>query len=233
MTVIEPDTAGNNPPDTIRLLLVDDHTVVRQGIRSLLEFQDDLEVVGEASGGGEAITKASELGPDVILMDLAMPGTNGAEATRQIKAEHPDIQVLALSMHGTDDYVLRVLEAGASGYILKEADAAELSWAIRVVHTGGVYIDPSLTRMLIERYFNRAETGDARTTHRNLTNRERGVLALIGEGLTNEEIAGKLGLSPHTVQTHRSNIMEKLGLHNRAQLVTYAARVGLIGPATL
>jgi two-component system response regulator NreC len=216
----------------IRLLIVDDHTLVRQGVRSLLEPEDDIEVVGEASGGREAVSKANDLKPDVVLMDLAMPDLNGMEATQLIRTQHPEVQVLALSMHGTDDYLFRVLEAGASGYVLKEADGAELVAAIRAVHAGGAFIYPSLAKRLVEQFLLRVGSGEERSSYDALTEREREVLALIGEGLTNEEIAGRLSLSVHTVQTHRSNIMEKLGLHNRAQLVTYAARVGLIHPQT-
>lgn len=219
--------------DAIRLLLVDDHTLVRQGIRSLLETQDDMEVVGEASGGHEAIAMAGDLRPDVILMDLAMPDMNGMEATRQIKKQHPEIQVLALTMHSTDDYLFRALESGASGYVLKEADAAELATAVRAVHAGGAYIYPPLAKRLVEQFLLRIGSGEERTSYGSLTSREQDILRFIGDGLTNEEIAEQLVLSVHTVQTHRSNIMKKLGLHNRAQLVTYAARVGLITLGTL
>lgn len=219
--------------DAIRLLLVDDHTLVRQGIRSLLETQDDMEVVGEASGGHEAISMAGDLRPDVTLMDLAMPDMNGMEATRQIKKQHPEIQVLALTMHSTDDYLFRALESGASGYVLKEADAAELATAVRAVHAGGAYIYPPLAKRLVEQFLLRIGSGEERTSYGSLTSREQDILRFIGDGLTNEEIAEQLVLSVHTVQTHRSNIMKKLGLHNRAQLVTYAARVGLITLGTL
>jgi len=216
--------------DTIRLLLVDDHTLVRQGIRSLLETQDDTEVVGEASGGQEAIAMAKDLLPDVILMDLAMPDMNGMEATRQIKMQHPEIQVLALTMHSTDDYLFRALDSGASGYVLKEADAAELATAVRAVHAGGAFIYPPLAKRLVEQFLLRVGSGEEQSSYDRLTAREQDILRFIGDGLTNEEIAEQLVLSVHTVQTHRSNIMKKLGLHNRAQLVTYAARVGLITP---
>lgn len=219
--------------DAIRLLLVDDHTLVRQGIRSLLETQDDMEVVGEASGGHEAISMAGDLRPDVTLMDLAMPDMNGMEATRQIKKQHPEIQVLALTMHSTDDYLFRALESGASGYVLKEADATELATAVRAVHAGGAYIYPPLAKRLVEQFLLRIGSGEERTSYGSLTSREQDILRFIGDGLTNEEIAKQLVLSVHTVQTHRSNIMKKLGLHNRAQLVTYAARVGLITLGTL
>ncbi len=219
--------------DAIRLLLVDDHTLVRQGIRSLLETQEDMEVVGEASGGHEAIAMTGDLRPDVTLMDLAMPDMNGMEATRQIKKQHPEIQVLALTMHSTDDYLFRALESGASGYVLKEADASELATAVRAVHAGGAYIYPPLAKRLVEQFLLRIGSGEERTSYGTLTSREQDILRFIGDGLTNEEIAEQLVLSVHTVQTHRSNIMKKLGLHNRAQLVTYAARVGLITLGTL
>ncbi len=212
----------------IRLLLVDDHTLVRQGLRSLLETQGDIEVIAEASGGHEAVARADEFLPDVVLMDLAMPDLNGMEATRLIKERHPEIQVLALSMHGTDAYLFQVLESGASGYVLKEADVAELTGAIRAVHAGGAYIYPTLAKRLIEQFLLRAGSGEERSSYDSLTQREKEILTLLGKGLTNDEIADRLSLSVHTVQTHRSNIMEKLGLHNRAQLVTYAARVGFI-----
>ncbi len=218
--------------DAIRLLLVDDHTLVRQGIRSLLETQDDMEVVGEASSGHEAIAVAGDLRPDVILMDLAMPEMNGMEATRQIRTQHPKIQILALTMHSTDDYLFRALESGASGYVLKEADAGELATAVRAVHAGGAFIYPPLAKRLVEQFLLRIGSGEERSSYGSLTSREQDILRFVGDGMTNEEIAEQLVLSVHTVQTHRSNIMKKLGLHNRAQLVTYAARVGLITPGT-
>jgi two-component system response regulator NreC len=212
----------------IRLLIVDDHTLVRQGVRSLLETQNDIEVIAEAAGGHEAIAKAAELHPDVILMDLAMPDLSGMEATRRLKTEHPQIQVLALTMHDTEDYLIRTLESGASGYVLKEADAAELAAAIRAVHAGGAYIYPSLAKRLIERIVLQADSGRGQTAYDTLTAREKEILTLIGEGLINDEIAQKLSLSHHTVQSHRSNILKKLGLRNRAQLVSYAARAGMV-----
>ena len=165
-------------------------------------------------------------------MDLALPDLNGMEAHRQIKAGHPQTQVLALSMHGTDDYLFRVLESGASGYVLKEADVADLMAAITAVHAGGAFIYPSLAKRLVEQFLMRVGSGEDRSSYDNLTAREKEILTMIGDGLTNAEIAERVSLSVHTIQTHRSNIMEKLGLHNRAQLVTYAARVGLIRPDT-
>ncbi len=213
----------------IRVLLVDDHTLVRQGIRVLLETQEDIEVVAEASGGYEAIEKAHEFHPDIILMDLAMPDLNGMETTRQIRADCPDIQVVALTMHGADEYLFRALEAGAAGYMLKEADASELASAVRAVHAGGSFIYPSLTNALIEQFLRRDNSGKQRSGYDCLTTREKEVLGYIGDGKTNQEIAVAIRLSVHTVQSHRSSIMKKLGFHSRAQLVTFAARVGLAG----
>lgn len=216
----------------IRVLLVDDHTLVRQGIRALLETQEDFEVVAEASGGYEAIDKAREFRPDIILMDLAMPDLNGMEATRQIRAETSDIQIVALTMHDDDQYLFRALEAGAAGYMLKEANASELASAVRAVHAGGVFIYPSLTKALIEQFLLRDNSGEERSSDDRLTEREKETLGFIGDGKTNQEIADAMRMSVHTVQSHRSNIMKKLGLHNRAQLVTYAARVDRITPGT-
>ncbi len=210
----------------IRVLLVDDHTLVRQGIRALLETQEDIEVVAEASGGYEAIDKAHEFRPDIVLMDLAMPDLNGIEATRQIREDCPDVQVVALTMHGAEEYLFRALQAGAAGYMLKEADASELASAVRAVHAGGSFIYPSLTKTLIEQFLLRHNSGEDRSSYDCLTKREKEVLGFIGDGKTNQEIADAMRLSVHTVQSHRSNIMKKLGLHNRAQLVTFAARVG-------
>jgi len=216
----------------IRVLLVDDHTLVRQGIRALLETQEDFEVVAEASGGYEAIDKARELRPDIILMDLAMPDLNGMEATRQIRAESPDIQIVALTMHDANEYLFRALEAGAAGYMLKEANASELASAVRAVHAGGSFIYPSLAKALIEQFLLRDNSGEERSSYDRLTEREKEVLGFIGDGKMNQEIADAMRMSVHTVQSHRSNIMKKLGLHNRAQLVTYAARAGLITQGT-
>ncbi len=216
----------------IRVLLVDDHTLVRQGIRVLLETQEDIEVVAEASGGYEAIDKAREFRPDIILMDLAMPDLNGMEAIRQIRAESSDIHVVALTMHDANEYLFRALEAGAAGYMLKEADASELAAAIRAVHAGGSFIYPSLTKALIEQFLRLDGSREERSGSDCLTEREQEVLAFIGDGKTNQEIADAIRLSVHTVQSHRSNIMKKLDLHNRAQLVTYAARAGLNTPGT-
>ncbi len=212
----------------IRVLVADDHAVFREGIRLLLETRGGFEVVGEAAAGEEAVALTRSLRPDVVLMDIGMPGMNGLEATRLIQAEHPDSRVLILTIHGTDEYFFRALEAGASGYVLKEAASSDLVNAIESIHQGGMFLYPSLAARLVKEYLHRVGSGDERSSYDVLTPREREVLQLIGEGLSNQEIAERLGLSIHTVQSHRIHIMNKLGLHNRAQLVSYAVRLGLL-----
>lgn len=212
----------------IRVLVVDDHAIVRQGICALLGAEPDVEVIGEADDGPAAITKAAELRPDIVLMDIAMPTLNGLEATREIKAHNPDIQVLALTVHDSSEYFFRILEAGASGYVLKGSTSNELVSALRAVYRGGVFLDPLVAKKVVADYLQQFKSGEDKGRYDGLSEREREVLTLIGEGLTNQEIAQRLTLSPNTVQTHRSRIMEKLNLHNRAQLMKYAMRKGLI-----
>jgi two-component system response regulator NreC len=208
-----------------RILLVDDHAIVRAGLRLLLESQPDMEVVGEAADGTEAFRKARELRPDVVVMDITMPGLSGLEATSRIKAECPDAQVLALTMHQDERYFFQMLHAGASGYVVKGAPPADLIAAVRSVHQGQAYLYPSLARRLLDDYLTRSKEGREAD---DLTDREREVLRLIAEGLTGKEIAELLSLSVHTVERHRQNIMAKLRLHNRAELIKYAIRKGLI-----
>ncbi len=214
--------------EAIRVLIVDDHTIVRAGVRLLLQAEPGIEVVGEAGDGQEAIAQAEALQPDVILMDLAMPGTSGLEATREIKRRWPQVQVLALTMHRSDDYFFRMLEAGASGYVLKGAATGDLITAVRIAARGEVFLYPSMARKLVSDYLSRVQAGEERASYDGLTDREREVLRLIAEGYTNAEIASALNLSPHTVQSHRRAIMEKLNLHDRVELVKYAIRRGLI-----
>lgn len=213
----------------VRVLLADDHAMFREGIRLLLETRGGFEVVGEAATGQEALELALSLRPDVVIMDIGMPGMNGLEATRLIRAESPESRVLILTIHGTDEYFFQALEAGASGYVLKEAASTDLVSAIESVQRGGMFLYPSLARKLVEEYLRRVGSGEERSSYEALTAREREVLQLVAEGCTNQEIADRLGLSVHTVQTHRIHIMNKLGLHNRAQLVSYAVRLGLLG----
>lgn len=212
----------------IRVLLADDHTLFREGIRLLLERQDDMEVVGEAGDGRQAVDLARSLQPDIVLMDIGMPVLNGLEATHQVHDLVPGARVLVLTMHGTDDYFFRVLEAGASGYLLKEAAPTDLLTAIRSVHEGGMFLYPSLARRLAQEYLRRVGSGEERSSYDSLSEREKDVLKLIGQGHTNQEIADVLSLSVNTVQTHRTHIMNKLNLHSRAQLMKYAVHLGLL-----
>ncbi len=214
----------------IRTLVVDDHTLVRQGIVGLLESQPDIEVVGQVGTGRDALEVCRSLAPDVILMDVAMPGISGLDATREIKLQHPAIQVVILTIHDREDYLFQALRAGASGYVLKGADVQDLLAAVRSAHRGEVYLYPAVTRKLVGDYLRRARSGEDRATWDGLTDREREILGLIAQGRTSPEIAGELTLSPHTVQSHRDHIMAKLGLHSKAALIRYAIERGLVDP---
>ena len=211
----------------LRLLLVDDHVIVRTGLRMLFQSEPDLQVVGEAGSGAEAITAVAALHPDVVIMDVAMPGMNGIEATRQIKASSPETAVLALTMHEDEQYFFAMLNAGASGYIPKRAAPDDLVAAVRVVAEGNVFLYSSLARFLmkdiVEQRLTPAGEGDD-----GLTTREIEVLTLIAEGRTSREIAEALVISVKTVERHRENIMNKLYLHSRVELVKYAMKRGLI-----
>lgn len=213
---------------SIRVLLVDDHGLMRTGLRMMLETQEDLEIVGECGTGREAIQRAQELCPDVILMDIALPDILGIEATRSIKKLLPKTSVLALTMHEGEEYFFEMLNAGASGYLPKRAAPTELVSAIRVVNTGGVYLYPSLAKTLVKDYLKHADNGDEKSAYDGLTEREREVLKLIADGMSNQEAADRLVISVKTVERHRSNIFAKLNLHSRTELVKYAIRKGLI-----
>lgn len=213
----------------IRVLIADDHVIVREGLRTLLEAQPDIEVIGEATDGGEAESKTSELQPDVVLMDITMPRVSGLEATRKIKQQNPEVKILVLTMHESDEYFFSMLEAGASGYFVKGGSSSELISALRAVWQGNVFLYPTMAKKLLSGYLQRAKTGsDDKESYDRLTDREREILKLIAEGRTNQEIAELLYLSPATVQTHRAHIMAKLGLHNRTELIKYALRYGFI-----
>ncbi|HBY97430.1 MAG TPA: DNA-binding response regulator [Chloroflexi bacterium] len=199
---------------------------MREGICLLLEAEPDIEVVGQASDGLEAYEKARELKPDVVLMDITMPRMSGLAATRQLRATLPETQVLVLTMHEGDEFFFRVLQAGASGYVLKGASSDELLSGIRAVYQGGVYLYPTMARKLMSDYLSRLSS--EQEGYDELTSREREVLTLIAEGLTTREIAERLVISANTVQTHRQNVMDKLDLHNRSELIKYAIRKGLI-----
>jgi two-component system response regulator NreC len=213
----------------IRVVVVDDHAIVREGVRMILSSHPDIQVVGEAASGEQAISMAQALRPDVVVMDISMPGMNGIEATQQIRQRATDVNVLALTMHEDDHYVFQLLKAGASGYVLKRAAATDLVDAVRAASRGEAFLYPSVAKTVVTDYLRRLERGEAeRKPYDGLTEREREVLSLIAEGHTNQEIAGRLFISIKTVQTHRAHIFEKLGLHDRTELVRYAIRVGLI-----
>ncbi len=211
----------------IRVLVADDHPVVRMGLRTLLQNEPDMEVVGEASTGPQATALAQEWRPDVVIMDISMPG-NGIEATRQIRNASPDIQVLILTVHAQERYLFHVLKVGAAGYVLKSTIDTELINAIRIVAEGGAFLYPSGSKMLIKDYMARLEQGEEQDDYQQLSDRERDVLKLIALGHTINDIAEKLALSPKTVETYRSRIMEKLNLHSRAALVQYALSHNLL-----
>ncbi len=210
-----------------KLLLVDDHEIVRSGLRMLFLAESDMEIVGEAASGEEAIQAVQEFAPDVVIMDVAMPGMTGIEATRRIKETHPDVAVLALTMYEGEQYFFQMLEAGASGYVPKRAAADDLVSAIRVVRQGNVFLYPSMAKLLVSDFLQRDAT-DESAAKSPLTPREREVLTYIAEGFTNREIAETLVISIKTVDRHRENIMNKLDLHNRVALVKYAIEKGLI-----
>ncbi len=214
--------------DKIRVLIVDDHVIVREGLRSLLEAQPDIKVAGEATDGEEAVSKTREIQPDIVLMDITMPGMSGLEATRQIRRQSPDAKILALTMHEGDEYFFKILEAGASGYFIKGGSSSELISALRAVHQGDVFIYPTMAKKLLNDYLKRVRAGHDKESYDGLTNREREILKLIAEGHTNQDIADLLVLSIATVQTHRAHIMAKLGLRSPAELIKYAVRHGFI-----
>ncbi len=211
----------------IRLLLVDDHEIVRAGLRMLFLAEDDLEIAGEVGSAEEALQAVHDLDPDVVLMDVAMPGMSGIEATRRIKAAKPEIVILALTMHEDEQYFFEMLNAGASGYMPKRAAPDDLVSAIRVVSQGNVYLYPTMAKLLVKDFLDRSDT-DPTTVADVLTPREREVLTFIAEGCTNREIAETLTISHKTVDRHRENIMRKLNLHSRVALVKYAIEKGLI-----
>ncbi len=213
--------------EKIRILLADDHTLMRSGIRALLEDEPGLTIIGEAEDGRTAVAQACRLGPDVVIMDIAMPLLNGLEATRQIKQQCPHVRVLILSMHENEEYIRQVLEAGAMGYILKDAAARELISAIRSVYRGEAVLSPAVTRLVIEDYLRWGGTRPQEEAD-GLSPREREVLQLIAEGYTSKQIAEILSISVKTVQAHRNNLMQKLDLHDRGELIKYAIQKKII-----
>lgn len=211
---------------TIRLLLVDDHAVVRSGLKMLLENEHDVEIIGEAASASEAIEATLRLKPNVILMDIGLPDLSGIDATREIKNRVADVSIVALTIHEDEEYFFKMLEAGASGYVPKRAAPEELITAIRAAATGQVYLYPSLAKLLVRDFLDGGRAADEPPS--DLTDREQEVLTYLAEGASNEEIAVSLVISPKTVARHRENIMRKLNLHSRAELVRYAIRKGII-----
>ncbi|HET9552710.1 MAG TPA: response regulator transcription factor [Anaeromyxobacteraceae bacterium] len=211
----------------IRILIVDDHAILREGVRALLSAHDDLEVVGEASDGQEAIAAVGRLDPDVVLMDIAMPGLGGIEASLELKKLGRRARILILSQYEDREYVRRLLKAGVSGYVLKKSAGAELAGAIRAVHKGGLVLDPEVARTAMSEAGGPVAPGEA-DPYEALTDREKQVLKLVAEGKSNKEVAEVLGISVKTAMTHREHVMEKLALHNRTELVRFAIKRGVI-----
>jgi DNA-binding NarL/FixJ family response regulator len=213
---------------TVRVLLADDHGIVRRGLHYLLERSPGFEVIGEAGDGREAVRLAEELNPDVIVMDIAMPNLNGIDATAQIVRRRPETGVIILSMHSDETYLVRALSAGAKGYLLKDSAEADLIRAVQAVSQGRPFFSPVIAQTLLEDYMRRLQQQNLKDSYDLLTDREKEVLQLLAEGKSNKEVASLLSLSLYTVETHRSNLMQKLNLHSTAEIVLYAVRKKII-----
>lgn len=227
---MDAQVVNGDPGGKITVLLADDHAIVREGVKRILAGEADIQVVGEASDGVEAVALAKQLHPTVAVLDISMPRLDGIEATRQIRASVPDTHTIALTMHADDSYVFQLIKAGSSGCVLKHDAAPDLIEAIRSAARGEAFLYPQAMTAVAEDYLTRVEHGENRETYDGLTAREKEILTLIAHGATNQEIAKQLFISVKTVQTHRAHILEKLGLHDRTQLVRYAIRKGLIEP---
>ncbi|MCC7179412.1 MAG: response regulator transcription factor [Acidobacteria bacterium] len=214
--------------DKLRLMLGDDHTLVRHGLRKILEERPDWEIVGEADDGRSAVKKALALQPDVAILDIGMPLLNGIDATRQIVHKSPGTKVLILSMHSDETYVTRALNAGATGYLLKDSAGKDLIKAVTAVSQGEAFFSPAVSRLMLDDYMRRAAAGGLTDRYDTLSDREREIFQLVAEGRSNKEVAELLGISPATVETHRARILQKLDIHNTAELVLYAVRRGVI-----
>ena len=213
---------------TIRILLADDHTIMRRGLRLLLERQAGFEVVGEAADGRQAAERAEETKPDVVMLDIAMPNMSGIEAAQRIRALLPQSAIVILSMHSDEGYVLRALKAGAKGYLLKDSAESDLIEAIKAVSEGKAFFSPEISKILVEDYVRDMKKRGAEDSYELLTPREREILHLLAEGKSNKDVATLLNLSLYTVETHRRNLQDKLNLHSIAELILYAVRKGLI-----
>lgn len=212
----------------IRILLADDHTVMRSGLRLLLERQPGFKVVAEASNGRETVDLMESAKPDVVVLDVAMPNLNGIDAARQITQHYPAVAVVILSMHSDEGYVLRALKAGARGYLLKDSPEADLVNAVRAVHEGKAWFSPAISRMLVDDYMRQLQQHGVEDSYELLTAREREILQMLAEGKSNKDVANILKLSLYTVETHRGNMLQKLNLHGTAELILYAVRKGVI-----
>ena len=212
----------------IRVLIADDHGLMRAGVRALLQASEDIDVVGEAEDGDEAVREVLRLVPDVVLMDVAMPGLGGLEATLLIRKQNPDVKILVLTQHDDREYVSRFLKAGVSGYVLKKAAAAELVAAIRAVQRGGLVLDPEIARDVLHEKGREATPEQAEDPYETLTDREKQVLKLVAEGSSNKEVAETLDISVKTAMAHREHLMEKLDVHSRTELIRFALRRGVI-----
>jgi two-component system, NarL family, response regulator NreC len=213
-----------------RVLIADDHGIVRQGLRALLEKSPEISVVGEASDGREAVRLAAELRPNIVVMDIGMPLLNGVDATSQILGRDPDIKVIILSMHSDESYILRALSAGAKGYLLKDSAEGDILPAVETVAKGRPYFSPVIASTLLDEYLQTMKKNKIRDSFDLLTDREKEVLQLLAEGKSNKEVAALLNLSPYTIDSHRTSLMQKLNLHNTAEIVLYAVRKNIIVP---
>jgi len=217
-------------PKKIRILLADDHHVIRSGLQALFKREKEIAIVGEASDGDQAVQLAKQLKPDVALLDISMPAMSGLDATRRIKEQHPDIKVIILTIHENESYVYQMIRAGANGYLLKNTDKNELLEAIRTVMAGEQFFSPGISRMMVDEHFKRVQQGhgDIHPTIQNLTSREVEVLRHIAQGHTNKEIADMLSISVRTVNSHRTNLMRKLNIHETAGLTRFAVQQGIV-----
>ena len=214
--------------DKIRILVVDDHAILRAGLRALLSAEPDIEVVSEAGNGLEAVAQTEKLSPDIVLMDITMPVMDGLEATRRIHQSCPEVKVLVLTIHDSEEYLFQILEAGGAGYLVKDSADTDLVNAIHAVYRGEAFLSPLAAKMVIKRYLRAVGQEEQKQNYEDLTRREKEILKLIADGYTNQEIAGLLIISVKTVETHRAHILEKLELRTRADLVKYARSQGLL-----
>ncbi len=212
----------------IKILIADDHALFREGIKAVLSAYSDLQVVGEAADGQEAIEEAKRLQPDIVLMDIAMPGLGGLEATLELKKLFPKLKILVLTQYDNREYLYRFLKAGVSGYVLKRAAGTELVNAIRAVHRGGTFLQPEMTPSVVEGFLGKSALAAQEDPYEKLTDREKQVLKLVAEGKTNKDVAEVLAISVKTAMAHRANLMEKLGIHNKAELVRFAIERGIV-----